>query len=90
MIFYFFLQEAALSRQGSAVCVNKMNEKKQRGGLAPNRPVCAQDPGHYCISDPIIDRFPVGAADEELVLRADEREADGGSACGFGELQVHR
>lgn len=36
--------------------------------------MCTQDPGHYCISDPIIDSFPVGAADEELVLRADERK----------------
>lgn len=50
-----------------------MNEKTQ-GALAQNRPVCTQDPGHYCISDPIIDRFPVGTADEELVLRADERK----------------
>lgn len=31
--FFFFLREAALSRQSSAVCVNKMNEKT-RGALA--------------------------------------------------------
>lgn len=44
------------------------------GGVVPNTPVCSQDPGHDCISDPVIDRLPVGTADEELVLRADERK----------------
>lgn len=63
-----------LSRQGSgAACVNTMNETT-RCALSPNTPVCTQDPGHDGISDPVIDRLPVGTADEELVLRAEERK----------------
>lgn len=32
-----------------------------------------QDSRHNCIADPIVDGLPIGTADEELVLRADER-----------------
>lgn len=37
------------------------------------RPVCSQDALHNCITDLIMDSLPIGTADEELVLRADER-----------------
>lgn len=35
--------------------------------------MCPQDARHNCIADPIMDSLPIGTADEELVLRADER-----------------
>lgn len=38
------------------------------------RPVCTQDSIYNCISDPIMDGFPIGTADEELVLRAERRQ----------------
>lgn len=35
--------------------------------------MCAQDSRYNCIADPIVDGLLIGTADEELVLRADER-----------------
>ena len=38
------------------------------------RPVCTQDSVHNSITDPIMDRLPIGTADEELVLRAEKKQ----------------
>lgn len=53
-----------------------INEAQQTSGLCnKNRPVCAQNSLHNSIADPIIDGLPIiGTADEELVLRAEERQ----------------
>lgn len=51
--------------------------------FAGARPVCAQDSVHDSIANFIIDGLLIGTADEELVLRAEDK-ADGGSAWGPG------